>query len=159
MGTFVIREAVKSDAPKIVNLIQQLAEYEKLSDEAIMTVELIEENVFEKEFAHVLMGEENGKTIGFALYFFNFSTFKGKPGLYLEDLFVEPEHRGKGYGKKLLLELTKIATEMNCGRMEWSVLNWNTPAIEFYKSLGAEEMEGWSVFRLTEDKIQRLAIQ
>lgn len=157
MGTFIIRKAVKSDASKIVNLIQQLAVYEKLSDEAVMTVDLIEENVFEKKYAHVLMAEEDGRTIGFALYFFNFSTFKGKPGLYLEDLFVEPEQRGKGYGKKLLLELTKIAAEMNCGRMEWSVLDWNTPSIAFYKSLGAEEMEGWSVFRLNEEKIQKLA--
>ncbi|MCO5259323.1 MAG: GNAT family N-acetyltransferase [Crocinitomicaceae bacterium] len=157
MGNFSIRQATKADAPKVVDLIQQLAAYEKLSHEAVMTVELIEQNVFEKEYAHVLMASENDEIIGFALYFFNFSTFKGKPGLYLEDLYIEQTHRGKGYGKKLLIELAKIASKMNCGRMEWSVLDWNTPSINFYKSLGAEPMDEWTVYRLTEEKINTLA--
>jgi len=125
--------------------------------EAVVTVEQIETNVFEKKYADVLMAEEDGEVVGFALFFYNFSTFKGKPGLYLEDLYVEPHHRGKGYGKMLLIELAKIAAANNCGRMEWSVLDWNTPSIEFYKSLGAQPMDEWTVYRLTEEKIHLLA--
>lgn len=157
MGTFHIRQAKKSDSKAIVNLINQLAEYEKLSHESIVTVDLINQNVFEKEYANVLIAEENNCIIGFALYFFNFSTFIGKPGLYLEDLFVEPLHRGKGYGKMLLAELAKIAIQKECGRMEWVVLNWNTPSIKFYKSLGAFPLDEWSIYRLTEEKIKALA--
>lgn len=153
-----IRPATKTDAQVIVKLIRQLADYEKLSHEAIMTPELIEKNVFENGYAHVLLVEENGAIIGFALYFFNFSTFLGKPGLYLEDLFIEPQHRGKGYGKQLLIELARIAVEKECGRMEWIVLDWNTPSIEFYKSLGAFPLDEWTVYRLTEEKMQELAI-
>lgn len=156
MNKFSIRPAIKSDSEIIVNLIRQLAEYEKLSHEAVMTIELIEQNVFEKEYANVILAEENGIVVGFVLYFFNFSTFLGKPGLYLEDLFIEPQHRGKGYGKKLLTELAKIAVKKDCGRMEWMVLDWNTPSIEFYKSLEAFPMNEWSVFRLTEDKMKAL---
>lgn len=158
MNNFIIRKALKSDSQTIVHLIRQLADYEKLSHEAVMTTELIEENVFDKQYAHVLLVEENGIVVGFALYFFNFSTFIGKPGLYLEDLFVEPHYRGKGYGKKLLIELAKIALDKDCGRMEWVVLDWNTPSIEFYKSLGANPMDEWTVFRLTEDKMKALTI-
>lgn len=157
MAQFKIRKATKSDASIIVYLIKQLAIYEKLEHEAIMTEELILKNVFEEKHAHVLIAEEENEVVGFALYFFNFSTFLGKPGLYLEDLFVEPAHRGKGYGKALLVELAKVANDKDCGRMEWSVLDWNTPSIEFYKALGAVPMDGWSVFRLTKDKIQTLA--
>jgi GNAT superfamily N-acetyltransferase len=156
MKKFSIRKAEQSDAGIVVNLIQQLAAYEKLSHEVVMTVELIEKNVFENKYANVLLAEENDVVIGFALYFFNFSTFLGKPGLYLEDLFVEPQHRGKGYGKRLLIELAKIAIEKDCGRMEWVVLDWNTPAIEFYKSLNAFPIDDWSVFRLAEDKMKAL---
>lgn len=152
-----IRPATKADAQVIVELIRQLADYEKLSHEAVMTPELIEKNVFENGYAHVLLVEENEAIIGFALYFFNFSTFLGKPGLYLEDLFIEPQHRGKGYGKQLLIELTRIAVEKECGRMEWIVLDWNTPSIEFYKSLGAFPLDEWTVYRLTEDKMRILA--
>lgn len=157
MAQFKIRKATKSDASIIIYLIKQLAIYEKLEHEAIMTEELILKNVFEEKHAHVLIAEEENEVVGFALYFFNFSTFLGKPGLYLEDLFVEPAHRGKGYGKALLVELAKVANDKDCGRMEWSVLDWNTPSIEFYKALGAVPMDGWSVFRLTKDKIQTLA--
>lgn len=157
MNNFSIRPATKSDARIIVHLIQELAAYEKLSHEAVMTPELIEKNVFDNGYAHVLLAEENGQVVGFALYFFNFSTFLGKPGLYLEDLFIEPNHRGKGYGKKLLIELASIALEKDCGRMEWMVLDWNTPSIEFYKSLGAIPMDEWTTYRLTEGKMKELA--
>ncbi len=109
-----------------------------------------------KEFAEVLIAEYENQPVGFALFFHNYSTFVGKPGIYLEDLFVLPEMRGKGIGKKLFKELIKIAKERDCGRVEWSVLNWNTPAIDFYKSMGAVPMDEWTVYRLTEDKIDEL---
>lgn len=153
---FTIRKAIPSDSPAIFNLIKQLAVYEKLENEVITSVEEVQENIFNKNFAKVLIAEVDGKPAGFALYFYNFSTFVGKPGIYLEDLFIELEHRGKGYGKSLLIELAKIAKAENCGRFEWSVLDWNTPAIEFYKALGAKPMEGWSVFRLDEKGIADL---
>ena len=155
--SFTIRKAQPSDSQTIYNLIYQLAVYEKLENDVVTTPEELQKQIFENNFAEVLIGEENGIPVSFALYFFNFSTFLGKPGLYLEDLFVEPDYRGKGYGKKLLIELAKIAKEKNCGRMEWSVLDWNTPSIEFYKSLGAKPMDEWTVFRLTKDAINNLS--
>ncbi len=155
--SFTIRKAQPSDSQTIYNLIYQLAVYEKLENDVVTTPEELQKQIFENNFAKVLIGEENGIPVSFALYFFNFSTFLGKPGLYLEDLFVEPDYRGKGYGKKLLIELAKIAKEKNCGRMEWSVLDWNTPSIEFYKSLGAKPMDEWTVFRLTKDAINNLS--
>ncbi len=154
---FTIRKAIPSDTPVIFDLIKKLAVYEKLENDVVTSVEELHENIFIRNFAKVLMAEEDGKPVGFALYFYNFSTFVGKPGIYLEDLFVEPEHRGKGYGKALLTELAKIAAAENCGRLEWSVLDWNTPAIEFYKSLGAKPMDEWTVFRLDQDAISKLA--
>lgn len=154
---FHIRQAVPADTPIIFDLIKKLAVYEKLENDVITSVDELQENIFNKNFAKVLIAEELGKPVGFALYFYNFSTFVGKPGIYLEDLFVEPEHRGKGYGKSLLIELAKLAKGENCGRFEWSVLDWNTPSIEFYKSLGAKPMEGWSVFRLDEKGIDDLS--
>ena len=154
---FKIRKAIPSDAPVIFDLIRKLAVYEKLENDVITSVEELQENVFTNNFAKVLMAEEDGNPVGFALYFYNFSTFVGKPGLYLEDLFVEPECRGKGYGKALLIELAKIAEAENCGRFEWSVLDWNTPSIEFYKSLGAKPMDEWTVFRLDKEGISKLA--
>ncbi|MFT3919349.1 GNAT family N-acetyltransferase [Cloacibacterium sp.] len=157
MPNFHIRKATPEDTPTILHLITQLAIYEKLENEVITTVEELKTNIFEKNYAEVLIAEENDKPIGFALYFHNFSTFVGKPGIYLEDLFVEIEHRGKGYGKALLVELAKIAKERNCGRLEWSVLDWNTPSIEFYKSLGAKTMDEWTVFRLDRQGIENLA--
>jgi GNAT superfamily N-acetyltransferase len=157
MPHFNIRKANPEDTSTILHLITQLAIYEKLEHEVITTVEELRENIFEKKYAEVLIAEENEKPVGFALFFHNFSTFVGKPGLYLEDLFVEPDCRGKGYGKALLVELAKIAKERNCGRMEWSVLDWNTPSIEFYKSLGANPMDEWTVFRLTKDGIEKLS--
>lgn len=157
MSNFHIRKATPEDTPTILHLITQLAIYEKLENEVITTVEELRTNIFEKNYAEVLIAEENDKPIGFALYFHNFSTFVGKPGIYLEDLFVEIEHRGKGYGKALLVELAKIAKKRNCGRLEWSVLDWNTPSIEFYKSLGAKPMDEWTVFRLDRQGIENLA--
>lgn len=155
--SFYIRKAERKDASVIFNLIRQLAVYEKLEHEVVTDAEELAENIFDRKTAEVLIAEEDKKPVGFALYFYNFSTFVGKPGLYLEDLFVEPEYRGKGYGKKLLVELANIAREKNCGRMEWSVLDWNEPSIRFYKSLGAKPMEEWTVYRLTQTEIENLA--
>ena len=155
---FTIRKATSDDTPVIFDLIKKLAVYEKMESEVITSVEELKENIFTHQFSKVLIAEENEKPVGFALYFYNFSTFVGKPGLYLEDLFVEPEYRGKGYGKKLFVELAKIAKAENCGRMEWSVLNWNTPAIDFYKSLQAKPMDEWTVYRLDKKGIADLAV-
>lgn len=157
MPNFQIRKAKPEDTETIFNLIYKLAVYEKLEKDVITTVEELRTNIFEKNYAEVLIAEEDEKPVGFALYFHNFSTFVGKPGIYLEDLFVEPEMRGKGYGKALLVELAKIAKERNCGRLEWAVLDWNTPSIEFYKSLGAKPMDEWTVFRLDKSGIENLA--
>ncbi|MBU8881922.1 GNAT family N-acetyltransferase [Kaistella sp. DKR-2] len=154
---FQIRKATENDTPVIFDLIKKLAVYEKLENDVITSVEELRKNIFSNNFAKVLIAEEDGNPVGFALYFYNFSTFVGKPGIYLEDLFVEPEHRGKGYGKSLLIELAKIAKDENCGRFEWSVLDWNTPSIEFYKALGAKPMEEWTVFRLDAAGISDLA--
>jgi len=154
---FIIRKAEAKDIATIFDLIKKLAVYEKLEKDVITSENELKENIFTKNFAKVLIAEENEKPVGFALYFYNFSTFVGKPGLYLEDLFVEPECRGKGYGKALLIELSKIAEAENCGRFEWSVLDWNTPSIEFYKSLGAKPMDEWTVFRLDKEGISKLA--
>jgi GNAT superfamily N-acetyltransferase len=154
---FTIRKAIPSDTPVIFDLIKKLAVYEKLENDVVTSVEELHENIFTRNFAKVLMAEEDGEPVGFALYFYNFSTFVGKPGIYLEDLFVEPEHRGKGYGKALLVELARMAAAENCGRLEWSVLDWNTPAIEFYNSLGAKPMDEWTVFRLDQQAITNLS--
>lgn len=154
---FTIRKATPADTLLIFKLIKKLAVYEKLENDVITSEEELRANIFDRGFATVLIAEEDAKAVGFALYFYNFSTFVGKPGIYLEDLFVEPQHRGKGYGKALLTELAKIAAAENCGRLEWSVLDWNTPAIEFYKSLGAKPMDEWTVFRLDQEAISKLA--
>lgn len=156
----IIRFAVIDDTPTILHLIKELSVYEKLSHTMINNEDFLKENLFGKrKFAEVLIAEFDNQPVGFALFFHNYSTFVGKPGIYLEDLFVQPEMRGKGIGKKLFLELVKIAKERNCGRVEWSVLNWNTPAIDFYKSMGAIPMDDWTVYRLTGDKIDELASQ
>ena len=153
---FIIRKATESDAQLIFNLIKKLAIYEKMENEMITSVAQLQENIFKNNFADVVIAEENSKPVGFALYFFNFSTFLGKHGLYLEDLYVEEDCRGKGYGKKLLLHLVKIAKEKNCGRMEWSVLDWNEPSIKFYESLGAKGMDEWTVYRLDSETMDQL---
>lgn len=154
---FQIRKATPHDSQLIYDLIKKLAIYEKMEKDVVKNVEELRDNIFEKKYAEVIIAEDDDKPVGFALYFFNFSTFMGKPGLYLEDLFVEPDCRGKGYGKKLFIELSKIAKAKNCGRMEWSVLDWNSSAIKFYESLGAKPMDEWTVFRLDEKGISDLA--
>lgn len=151
------RFADKNDCEKILYFIKQLAEYEKMSDEVVATEKLLEEWIFEKKKAEVIFAVENEKEVGFALFFHNFSTFLGRAGIYLEDLFVLPEHRGKGYGKGLLKQLAKIAVERGCGRLEWSCLDWNKPSIDFYLSLGATLMDEWTVYRLTGDTLTKMA--
>lgn len=152
---FVIRPARDEEAGTVLKFIRLLAEYEKLPNEVEATEDTIRKSIFERKEAEVLFGEENGVIVGFALFFHNFSTFVGRKGLYLEDLFVLPEKRGRGYGKALLQHLASIAVERNCGRMEWVCLDWNAPSIEFYKSIGAVPMEDWTIYRLSEDKLKK----
>jgi GNAT superfamily N-acetyltransferase len=155
---FQIRPARGQDVPIILDLIRDLATYERAPDEVIATEEQLVDVLFgEKPVAEVLLAFEEESPVGFAVYFYNFSTWLARPGLYLEDLFVKPEKRGKGYGRALLVELARIARDRGCGRMEWAVLNWNEPAIKFYQALGAKPMNEWTVFRLTGDEIARLA--
>ena len=154
---FKIVEATEKDCSTIGQFIRYLAEYEKMSDDVIWTEESLYHELFIEKNARVLLAKEDEEVIGFALYFFNFSTFVGKKGLYLEDLFIKPEYRKKGYGKALFKKLAEIAIEKNCGRMEWVCLNWNEPSIEFYYQLGAVGMDEWTTYRLTEDKIKQIA--
>ena len=158
MDKFTIRPATVADVPIILELIRALAEYERAPNDVVATEEILKETLFgKKPAAEVLLLFENKTAVGFAVFFHNFSTWIGRPGLYLEDLFVRPEHRGKGYGRALLMELAKIARERSCGRMEWAVLDWNEPAIQFYRKLGAKPLDEWTVFRLTRDGIAKLA--
>src|SRR4051812_21828643 len=155
---FHIRPALVEDVPIILKLIRDLATYERAPDEVTATEEQLVDVLFgERPSAEVLLAFEGKLPLGFAVYFYNFSTWLARPGLYLEDLFVRPEKRGKGYGRALLVELAKIARDRGCGRMEWAVLNWNEPAIKFYQTLGAKPMNEWTVFRLTRDEIAKLA--
>jgi GNAT superfamily N-acetyltransferase len=155
---FSIREATREDVPLILDFIRQLADYEKLSHEAIVTEKILAENLFgERRYAEVLLGYSSDKPVAFAVFFHNFSTFIGRPGLYLEDLFVLPEMRGKGFGGAMLRELARIARERNCGRFEWTVLDWNEPSIRFYKKLGAVPLDDWTVFRVSGEALDRLA--
>ena len=151
-----IKKATLSDIPTINNFIMELAIYEKLENEVVVTDELLIENIFTNPIAHCVLAFENETPIGFALYFYNYSTFIGRKGLYLEDLYVQPNYRGNGYGKKLLLHLVQTAKNEHCGRMEWSVLKWNKPAIDFYDRIGAEAMNEWMVYRLDEKSMQAL---
>jgi GNAT superfamily N-acetyltransferase len=154
-NNLIIREATIKDVPLVLSLIKEIAEYEKLLHEVIATEQDIKENLFgNRKYAEVLIAEYENEAAGQALFFHNFSTFIGRPGIYLEDLFVRPKFRGKGIGRALLLRLIELAKIRNCGRVEWCVLDWNEPAINFYKNLGAESMDDWSVFRVTEDKFQ-----
>jgi GNAT superfamily N-acetyltransferase len=153
-----IRPAAEDDVGTIEELIRALAEYERLSQEVVMNSDLLRKALFgERPYAEVLIGEEDGEATGFALFFHNFSTFVGRPGIYLEDLFVKPEHRGKGLGRALLKRLAEIAVERGCGRMEWAVLDWNRPAIGFYEKLGARPNDDWTVYRLAGDSLRDLA--
>ncbi len=155
---FEIRTAEEKDIPLLIDFVKKLADYEKMSDEVIADEEIYRKSFFGNvRFANAVIGYFDNKPVGIAIYFFNFSTFIGKPGLYLEDLFILPEMRGKGFGKKLLKHLAKIAVDNDCGRFEWSVLDWNESAINFYKSLGAIPMDEWTVFRLTDEKLNNLA--
>jgi GNAT superfamily N-acetyltransferase len=154
---FEIREAAESDVPLILQFIRDLAEYEKLAHLVVATEKQLRSTLFgPARLAEVLIASEDGAPAGFALFFHNYSTFLGQPGIYLEDLFVKPEFRGRGYGKALLVRLAQIARDRNCGRVEWAVLNWNEPAIAFYKSLGARPMDEWTVFRLTGEELEKM---
>ena len=151
------RYAVRKDIPLILQFIRDLAEYEKLLDEEVADEATLEEWIFDQKKAEVIFAMEKGKEVGFALFFHNFSTFLGRAGLYLEDLFVLPEYRGKGYGKQILQKLAAIAVERKCGRLEWWCLDWNQSSIDFYLSLGAEPMSDWTVYRISGDTLQDLA--
>ncbi|MGE5707264.1 MAG: N-acetyltransferase family protein [Bacteroidota bacterium] len=156
--SLLIRPAQPGDVETIVALIRELADYEKLLSDVVITPEGLHEQLFgEPSVIEVLMAEWEGEAVGFALFFHNFSTFLGRPGLYLEDLFVRPAFRGKGIGKALLTRLAQLAVERKCGRFEWSVLDWNEPSIQFYKSQGAVPMDEWTTFRVTGDALARLA--
>jgi GNAT superfamily N-acetyltransferase len=155
---FQIRPAHVEDVPTILELIRDLATYERAPHEVTATEEQLTDVLFgERPAAEVLLAFEGQSPVGFAVFFYNFSTWLGRPGLYLEDLFVKPDKRGKGYGRALLVELAKIARDRECGRMEWAVLDWNEPAIKFYRALGAKLMDEWTVFRLTRNGIAKLA--
>jgi GNAT superfamily N-acetyltransferase len=153
----MIRAATPQDVPAIARLIRGLADYERLSHVVRLEEGRLREHLFGSHpFAEVLLAEEAGAVVGFALFFHNYSTFLAQPGIYLEDLFVEPAHRGHGHGKQLLQALARLALERGCGRLEWAVLNWNELALQFYRSLGAEPMNEWTVYRLTGESLQRL---
>lgn len=151
------RFATKDDCATILDFIKGLALYEKMEDQVIATEQLLEEWLFVKSKAEVIFACEDGKEVGFALFFHNFSTFLGRAGIYLEDLFVLPEKRGNGYGKALLKKLASIAVERECGRLEWCCLDWNQPSIDFYLSLGATSMDEWSTYRVTGETLKNLA--
>ena len=151
------RFAEERDTPLILDFIKWLADYERMLVQVVADEDTLADQLFRKKNAEVLFALENGKEVGFALFFHNFSTFLGRSGLYLEDLFVLPEHRGKGYGKAILQKLASIALERGCGRMEWWCLDWNKPSIDFYRSLGAEPMSDWTVYRLTGETLKNLA--
>ncbi|MBQ8763682.1 MAG: GNAT family N-acetyltransferase [Clostridia bacterium] len=153
----VIRFATEKDTDLILGFIKGLAEYEKMENEVTATPELLKEWIFEKKKAEVIFALDNGKEVGFALFFHNFSTFLGKSGIYLEDLFVLPEYRGKGHGKALLKQLAKITVERGCGRLEWCCLDWNKPSIDFYLSLGAIPLDDWTIYRMTGETLIKFA--
>ena len=156
--TLTIRRAARADVPLVLSFVRDLAEYEKLSHLVVATEEVIAEELFgPKSHTEVLLGHVGAEPVAFAVYFHNFSTFLGRKGLYLEDLYVRPAHRRRGYGRAMLLQVARIAAERNCGRLEWSVLDWNELASEFYKRLGAVPLEDVTVFRLTGESLKRLA--
>ena len=158
--TISIRPATPNDVPTVAFLIRALSQYEKLEHEVTMTEDRLRATMFgPRPYAEALLAEDDGKPVGFALFFHNYSTFLAQPGLYLEDLYVPESHRGKGIGKSLLVQLAKIAVERNCGRLEWAVLDWNVDAIGFYEKLGAKPNSEWTVYRLTDDSLNGLAGQ
>lgn len=155
--TLSFRNAERQDTPLILEFIRDLADYEKLSEEVVADEATLEHWIFDKEKAEVIFALEDGVEIGFALFFHNFSTFLGRSGIYLEDLYIKPEWRGKGYGKAILKKLASIALERGCGRLEWWCLDWNQTSIAFYRSLGAESMSDWTVYRISGDTLRNLA--
>lgn len=157
MDNLTFRYAQERDVNLILQFIKELAEYEKMIDQVVATPELLQEWIFKNKKAEVIFAMENGKEVGFALFFHNFSTFLGRAGIYLEDLFVKPDYRKKGYGKALLKKLAQIALERGCGRLEWACLNWNKPSIDFYLSLQAKPMDEWTVYRLTGTTLENMA--
>ncbi|MDR3666549.1 MAG: GNAT family N-acetyltransferase [Ignavibacteriaceae bacterium] len=159
LSDYKLRFAEPSDVSLILEFIRELAEYEKMLHEVVATEEVLRESLFERKIAEVIIGEFQNQPVCFALFFYNFSTFLGKPGIYLEDLFVKPEMRGKGIGKIMLSFLAKLAIERKCGRLEWWCLDWNEPSIKFYKNLGAIPMDDWTVYRVSDDELNKLASQ
>ena len=157
MEKLQFRYAKEEDTALILQFIRELADYEKMLDEVVATEEILKEWIFAKNKAEVIFVLENDVEVGFALFFHNFSTFLGRSGVYLEDLYVKPAYRGKGYGKGLLKKLAQIAVERGCGRLEWWCLDWNRPSIDFYRSMGAEPMDDWTVYRVAGDTLQKLA--
>ena len=157
MPNVSFRFAQPEDTGLVLQFIRELADYEKMLDQVVATEDLLREQLFEKKGAEVLFALADGQEVGFALFFHNFSTFLGRSGLYLEDLFVKPAFRGQGYGKAVLQKLAQIAVERGCGRMEWACLHWNQPSIDFYLSMGAQPMNDWKVYRLTGDSLSRMA--
>jgi len=156
MEKVTYRDAKREDVSLVLYFIRQIAIYEKMEDQVVATEETLTEWLFDKKLAQVIFVLENGKEVGFALFFHNFSTFVGRAGIYLEDLYVEPEYRGKGYGKGLLKRIARIAVEENCGRLEWCCLDWNKPSIDFYLSLDARPMSEWTTYRLAGDTLLAL---
>lgn len=156
MSNTKFRIATEQDIALIIDFIRGLAEYEKMTDEMIADEALLREWIFEKNKAEVIFALEDGVEVGFALFFHNFSTFLGRAGIYLEDLYVKPEYRGRGHGKALITELARITVERGCGRLEWCCLDWNKPSIDFYLSLGARQMNEWTTYRLAGDSLKKL---
>ena len=155
---FKIRHAVEADTPLILHFIHQLAEYEKMADQVRATEAGLREMLFGgRPMAEVIIGEQDGEAVGFALFFHNFSTFLGRPGLYLEDIFIDPAHRGNSHGRAMMVHLARLARERNCARFEWSVLKWNAPAIGFYQKLGAVPKHQWDMYQITGEALERLA--
>ena len=157
MNHIAFRYTEEKDAALILEFIRELADYEHMPDQVVATEALLKEWIFEKKKAEVIFAMDNGREVGFALFFHNFSTFLGRAGLYLEDLFVKPDSRGKGIGTAILKQLARIALERGCGRLEWYCLDWNKPSIDFYLSLGAEPLDEWTTYRLTGDTLKNMA--
>ena len=157
MSEFTIRKAKLEDVPLILRFTKELAEYENLLDQVTATEEMLREWIFKKGKAQAVIGEENGMPVGYALYFYNLSTFLGRAGIYIEDLYVRPAHRKKGYGKALFRHIARLARDEGYGRLEWACLDWNQPSIDFYQALGAQKKDEWKLFRLDEAGIKKLA--